>query len=233
MIESIFISHSTGCYGWNMDQIYKDFPLFKNACRTMRFKEKDRNIVKMLDWDYREWLKVPDKVKKRHLELSQTEEFDVIMSMDLWDFNIEESIGFYWKIKENCKRCLIPIHHYCDKIIDLDLAYPNANWFVSNTFPPIEFRNQITHILGGSPQSQIRLITTDQIDLFSNSIRFKQVISLDGNQLFNASIYYGKYWINRKPFWKKPRKEIPNQEIFRRSLENFSIEIEQINKSFF
>lgn len=225
-IHTVFISHSSGCAGWNMPEIYQDFPLFKNGCRTLRFKDKDRGIVKMLDWDYRNWLKDPTRVEEKHLQLAREEDLEVIMSMDLWEDNVEKALAYCDRIQKysnsNSNRVLVPVHYYCKQLRGYELAYPNANWFAKNSFPPVEYIDQITHILGGSPQSQLRLITKGQYDLLGNSIDFRKVVTLDGNQFFNVAIRHGKFWQSRKPYWYKPlHTQLPNILLFRKSLNNF------------
>ncbi|MHA1382336.1 MAG: DUF6610 family protein [Candidatus Helarchaeota archaeon] len=226
----IYISHSVGCAGWDMENIFED-TLFRTGCRTSRFKEKDIGKVKMLDWDYLEWKKKPEIIKEKHLDLVKNNKFEVVMSMDLWKDNFNEVIDYTNELKRYCEKVLIPVHYFTPEILEYDLAYPNANWFTGNVFPPKEYRDKIIHILGGSPQSQIKLITTTQKDLFGNDLRFKNVQSIDGNQIFNVSIQAGKYWSPIKPYWRKPKKKMTNEEIFKISVKNLDNEIKRLMKN--
>ena len=73
----VYLSHTCGCTGWNIDTLYKKYKRYFKASRTMGFpKEKE---VKMLDWDYREFQKHPDKIKEKHLQLVKEHNFDVVM----------------------------------------------------------------------------------------------------------------------------------------------------------
>lgn len=220
----IYISHSVGCATWDMEGIFKN-TLFQTGCRTSRFKEKDKGKVKMLDWDFLEWQKNPEKIEEKHLELVKNNKFDVVMSMDLFDYNVDECFEYTQKLKKYCSRVLIPVHYYSDEIQYEDLAYPNANWFTKNRVPNIEYRRFFTHILGGSPQSQIKLITTKQTDLYGNSLKFPNIESIDGNQIFNVAVRAGKYWSPTKPFWRKPKTKMSNEEIFKKSVRNLDEEI--------
>jgi len=207
----IYISHSVGCAGWDLPAIYEG-TTFQNACRTMRFKVADKGLVKMLDWDYKEWKKDPEKVEKRHLELCQEENFEVVMSMDLWKDNVQEALDFADMLQDYTDRVLVPAHYYPPELINYQVAYPNANWFAKNVFPPVDYHDNITHLLGGSPQSQLRLAA-----LFPN------IQSVDGNQIFNVAIRHGKYWTWKRgkgDCWIKPRREMSNDEIFKRSVQN-------------
>ena len=221
LIINIYISHSVGCVGWDMERIYQN-TLFQTGCRTMRFKDADIGKVKMLDWDFLEWEKKPAKVEARHLELARDYEFEVVMSMDLWKHNIHEALSYADELQKHTDQVLIPIHYYVPELLQYDLAYPNANWFAGNVFPPADYRDRITHILGGSPQSQIAHLTTSQIDLFGHSLKFKKVTSIDGNQIFNVAIRAGKEWYPEKPYWRKAEVEIPNELIFRNSVKKFN-----------
>lgn len=218
----IYISHSVGCAQWNMPALYAGTH-FANACRTGRYREPDRGIVKILDWDYRAFLKTPEKIKTRHLEIVKEDKgIETIMSIDLWDHNVDECLEYTDELLKHANRVLIPVHHYTKELIDggYQLAYPNANWFAGNVFPPGEYRDLITHVLGGAPNVQYDLVNTNQVDIFGKPLRFKNVESVDGNQIFNVAIRAGKVWYYEKPHWRKPREVISNQEIFIKSLQN-------------
>ena len=183
-------------------------------------KEKE---VKMLDWDYRAFLKHPEKIKKKHLQLVKEHTFDVVMSMDLWSTNWEDALKYANELKKHASRVLIPVHYFVEELLDHEMALPNANWFGSNVFPPGEYRDKVTHLLGGSPQSQLKLMTNKKDkDLEGYSLRLKNIESVDGNQMFWCAVRHGKYWLPHKPFWFKPDKTIPNQEIFEMSLFSYN-----------
>jgi hypothetical protein len=223
----IYVSHSTGCAGWDMEAIYEGTN-FKLACRTSRFKpDKDKNI-QMLDWDYLEWKKKPKEIEDKHIQIVRDYDIETVMSMDLWDYNISDALKYADKLQKYTNRVLIPVHYYCKELLEYDLAYPNANWFAKNIFPPFEYRDNIKHILGGSPQSQIKYLTTTQTDLEGNPLRFKNVESIDGNQLFNVAIKHGKEWFPYKPYWKKPKTHRTNEEIFKNSVKRFDFYLQYL-----
>jgi len=229
----IYLSHSVGCAGWDMEGIFKN-TLFQTGCRTSRFKEADKGKVKMLDWDFLEWEKDPEKIENLHLKLVQENKFDVVMSMDLFDYNVEECLDYTKELKKYCKRVLIPVHYYTEELQWEELAYPNANWFTKNKYPPAKYRKDITHILGGSPHSQLRLITTTQQDLFGNALQFPNIKSIDGNQIFNVAIKVGRYWSPTKPHWRKPNyydHDWTNEEIFKLSVQNLDQEVRKPTES--
>jgi len=195
---------------------------FKLGCRTSRFKKDIEKEIEMLDWDYLEWKKDPKKIEELHLQIVQEYEIETVMSMDLWEYNIQEALKYADKLQKHTNRVLIPVHYYCKELLDYNIAYPNANWFKKNVFPPHEYRDNIKHILGGSPQSQIIHLTTDQLDVSDNSpLRFTKVESLDGNQFFNTAVRVGKEWFPNKPHWRNNGNNISNSEKFTNSIKRF------------
>ena len=218
-IIMIYISHTAMCANWDFNEIYKG-TIFRKGARTNHLKNRavSENDIKMLDWDFRGWVKNPEKIKRDHLQNVKDYDFDVVMSMDLWKNNIKESIKYADKLLKFTDRVVIPVHFFSKEIKGYELAYPNANWFAKNIFPPHEYRDQITHILGGSPHSQIRLITTNQIDLKQNPLKFRKVKSVDGNQIFNVAIRVGKEWFPTKPYWRKPKEKLLTLQIFKNSV---------------
>ncbi len=233
----IYISHTAVCSGWDIDSIFKD-TCFQKAARTNAVKNKGpaESNVKMLDWDFRGWKKNPGKIEKDHLQNVKDYNFDVVMSMDLWKDNVEECLEYTQKLKKYCNRVLIPVHYFCEELKWEELAYPNANWFADNKFPPFEYRKDFTHILGGSPQSQLKLIKTKQKDLHGYSLKFPNIKSIDGNQIFNVAIKAGKYWIPIKPYWIKPfpfDKDWTNEEIFKISVRTLDQEVRKLTESTF
>lgn len=223
----IYVSHTTRCTGWDMEKIYKDTS-FKLACRTSRFKGDIGKDIQMLDWDYLEWKKNPKKIEEKHLEIIQEYDIETVMSMDLWEYNIKEALEYADLLQKYTNRVLIPVHFYCKELLDYDLAYPNANWFAKNIFPSHEYRDNIKHILGGSPQSQIKHLMTNQVDIEGYPIRFKKVESIDGNQLFNVAVRTGKEWYPKKPYWRNHGNEISNEVKFTNSIKRFDTYIKRL-----
>ena len=225
----IYISHTAVCFGWDIDSIFKD-TCFQKAARTNAVKNKGpaESKVKMLDWDFRGWKKNPEKIKKNHLQNVKDYNFDVVMSIDLWEDNIDECLAYTDELKKYSKRVLIPAHYFVPELKNYELAYPNANWFSKNVNAPPGYREKITHILGGSPQSQIKLIKTKQLNLFGQPLKFPNIESIDGNQIFNVAIRAGKYWSPIRPYWRKPKIKITNEEIFKISVKNLNEEVKKI-----
>ena len=231
----VYISHTAVCTGWDMDAIFKG-TCFRKAARTNAVLNKGpaESDVKMLDWDFRGWELNPKKIEADHLQNVKEYKFDVVMSMDLFEYNIDECLAYTKELKKYCDRVLIPVHYFYDELLEYELAYPNANWFASNKYPPAKFRPNFTHILGGSPHSQLRLITTTQQDLFGNALQFPNIKSIDGNQIFNVAIQAGKYWSPTKPHWRKPNyydHDWTNEEIFKLSVQNLDQEVRKPTES--
>jgi len=226
----IYISHTAKCTGWDVGALYKKYSISLGA-RTMRFNSEED--IKMLDWDYREFTKNPEKLREKHLEIARDYDFDVVMSMDLFENNVSEALEYADMLLKYQDKVLIPVHHYDPRILDYDLAYPNANWFCKNRLPPPKYCGNIKHILGGSPQSQLRLIRMNQKTLDFNGlniIKFMNIESIDGNQIFNVATFFGRYWKNKKPYWFKPKVKKTNFECFEISLKNVRYEIEWMKK---
>jgi len=178
--------------------------------------------------------KNPEKIEKDHLQNVKDYEFDVVMSMDLFDYNVDECLEYTQKLKKYCKRVLIPVHHITPELKKYELAYPNANWFTYNIYIPFNYRGLFTHILGGSPQSQLQTINTTQKDLWGYSLKFPNIESIDGNQIFNMAIRTGKYWNPIKPYWRKPNHydhDWTNEEIFKMSVRNLDQEVRKLSES--
>jgi len=221
----IYISHTAKCTGWDIDSIYKE-TTFKKGARTMGYvREKG---VRMLDWDYREYKKRPTKVLDKHIELMNTTDIEVVMMPDYWSILDKDLILYVMNMCEKDIRRVIPVHAFDKWLLDYELAYPNANWFSKNKFPPLKYRDNITHILGGSPQSQIKHLTTTQLDLEDNLLRFKNIQSIDGNQLFNCAVHHGKEWFSYKPHWRNLGNDIPNEVKFSNSIKRFDTYIKEI-----
>lgn len=204
----IYISHSTGCAGWDMPSIYAG-TTFANACRTTRYKPADRGIVKMLDWDYQAYQKNPEMVKTRHLEIARDDPgIEVVMSMDLWAHNTDEALAYTDELAKHADRVLVPAHYFPARLRDHTIALPNANWFAANTPCPARFRDNVTHLLGGSPHAQLRLAPL-----------YPKLESVDGNQIFNVAVRAGKYWSKTPPHWRKS-PGLTNEQLFHVSVRN-------------
>ena len=212
MIETIYISHSVGCAGWDMEKIFEG-TLFKTGCRTSRFRQGKDDNIKMLDWDF----KKPDWDK--HLEIVRTHpNLEVVMAPDYFrDTDIKDLIDKVELLKECCKRVVIPIHAFNDKLLDYELAYPNIFSFnpTKKRYWIWNFKDAITHILGGSPLRQFKM-----------SAYFPNLKSVDGNWIFNLAIRFGKYCLqNGKEVGPKNRiypngKTYTTKEIFEFSVRN-------------
>lgn len=209
MIQNIYISHTAYCSGWNVDDIYKN-TIFRKSARTMRFPKNEPGI-KMLDWDYRQFIKNPSKVLKKHYQIAASNDLDIVMSMDAWEHNTRRAKIVAEKLKYYCDRVVIPCHVFQEWMLDYELALPNANWFDKNPIVPNKYRKCITHILGGSPHKQLELIHENP-----------NVITIDGNQIYNVAIQYGKYWYPEPPYWRKPTFPLTNEEIFKISVNNMN-----------
>lgn len=224
----IFISHTVGCSGWDMPEIYKGTN-FKIASRTSDYIKYLSKDIQMLDWDFRRWEKKPQEIEDLHLQIVKDYDIEVVMSMDIWDYNIKKSLEYADKLQKHTDKVLIPVHYYCKELLDYDLAYPNANWFAKNVFPSHEYRDNIKHILGGSPQKQIEHLTTNQLDIEGYSKKFSKVESIDGNQLFVCATRHGKEWYVTKPHWRNNGNDISNEQKFKNSVKRLDSKIKRIS----
>lgn len=213
----IFLSHTSGCTGWKMEDIFEN-TIFEFAHRTGQRPFKNVNC-RMLDFDYRKYKNAPGKIKKKHLEYARSNNYEVIMSMDLWRDNLEECIRFTEELEKYCDRVLIPVHFFHENLNGYEFALPNANWFEKNPAIPIAARSKITHLLGGSPHSHLRKILNTENDFWGNSLSLTNIKSVDGNQIFRVAIK-GKFWAPVKPFWFKPFISLSNEQIFTISVNN-------------
>lgn len=204
MKYTIFGSHTAYCSGWNIDKLYTG-TIFKKSARTMRFRFDEQ--IDMLDWDYRQYLRNPDKVFNRHIDIINSSDVKVAMLPDFFKSSDKQMIQELEKKISRNIRMLIPVHSFEKWLLDYELALPNANWFKANPDVPLEYYDNITHILGGSPHSHIQLVG-----------EFEQVITLDGNQIFNMAIKACKSWQNDFPKWKKIKPT--NLEAFKLSIKN-------------
>ncbi len=213
MIESVYISHSSKCAGWDIDEIIKG-TVFKKGCRTMRFpgdnSKEGPETIKMLDWDFIQAQKDFGKVWNRHLEIAQTYDFEIIFAPDSFvESDPLEIMNKADKLLDCCNRVVIPLSGFFEDYIGYELALPIAGGFqkAPKNYWLWDVRSYITHILGGSPHSHI-----DYMGYCPN------VRSCDGNQLFTLAIKAGKYWKSGK--WLKPEYDMSNEDIFKLSIDN-------------
>ena len=200
-IGRIYITHTCYCSGWDLDGIFEG-TLFRKAIRTNQRWEEG---VKMLDWDFRKpkWAEHIRKVKEY--------DFECVMAPDV---HSEKDVDFVVecadKLSKYCDRVVIPIHYYDERLRGYELAYPNALKFNKTARANLEFisefAEQVTHILGGSPHSQLKLAKY-----------FPNLKSLDGNLIFWCAVHYGKYWDGK---WVKPNPPLTNEECFKLSVYN-------------
>lgn len=217
-IHSIYISHTSVCSGWDIDKIFSR-TIYKKACSVSRFPKEENNI-KMLDWDFRGVLKKGfEQIWENYFEIVKNYSFDVVFCPDSYvKSDPEKIVDYYYKLKEYVGRVVVPVHGWFKlyEIEELELAYPNAENFnrVPKNYWIWDIMEQFTHILGGSPHKQFEL-----------KQMLPNVVSFDGNQMFNCAIYSGKYWKNGK--WISPGKDkndcyiFTNEELFVKSLTNF------------
>ena len=201
-IERIYITYTAYCSGWNLDNIFEN-TIFKKAMHTHQRYEQG---VEMLDWDF----KKPDI--EEHLLKAKTYDYEVVMAPDIWKAeDIDYTLQIVHKLYDFVDRVVIPIHYYDDRLSEYELAFPNAKKFNPNAGKKLsflwEFKNNVTHILGGSPHSQLKLAR-----------HFPNLKSLDGNLIFWSAVHYGRFWMWG---WKKPQHHLTNEEIFKISVMNF------------
>ena len=205
-LKCMYISHTSYCSGWNMDDILSKFHgFYQKAARTNTFPMKENNI-KMLDWDFRK----PDMDK--HYCIAKNYPLETIMAPDLYDNTImseEWALQHATILSQYCQRCILPIHVVPKYISYHEYAYPMGVWDKSKTsfkgtlFP---IYKNVTHLLGASPHAQYQLAQY-----------LPNIISTDGNQMFYVAVRFGKYWENGK--WAK-QKDMPNLDCFLLSLAN-------------
>ena len=206
MIESAFIAHTSECTGWNLDDILKD-TIFKKSARTWRFpKDED---VQMLDWDFRRLeARGFAHTWKQHLHLAKNNDFDVIMSPDLWHGEFIQAYQAYLELKKHSKRVVMPIHVPIPEGYDIEVAWPMGVW-TEDYVAVWDVQDSVTHLLGGSPHAQLEM-----------SRYFPNLKTVDGNQAFWCAVRFGKYWKNGR--WTRPEKQISNENCFRKSVRNIS-----------
>lgn len=206
MIDSIYISHTAQCTGWDLDNILKG-TIFKKACRTSRWPMNGEGpSIKMLDWDYRK----PNWDKHLTLTKQFQDTLEVVMAPDLFHkADIEIRLIQVSQLLRYIDRVIIPIHCWHDKLHNYEVAYPNAKKFnpVKKNYWLWDFKDSVTHILGGSPQSQYEM-----------SGYFPNLKSIDGNTIFQSAVRHGSYWDGNWISTSKWKERITNEEAFRRSV---------------
>lgn len=214
---TIYISHTAKCTGWNLESIYEG-TLFKKSARTSRFNPAEK--LHMLDWDYKLYKEKPYKAILKHTMAIEMGNFELIMVPD-YTGNEREKVIIHKFIKEAQKHdadYAIPVHVFEKWMLDYNLALPNANWYDKNPDVPLEYYDNIVHLLGGSPHSHIQLIG-----------EFEKVKSIDGNQIFNMAIWAGKFWQNDFPKWQRPfNTGLTNEQIFKISVKNYNQAIKEL-----
>ena len=211
-IKYLALSHSTACSGLDMEWLRKYSVLLGANTSKAWSSEKIRAEIEFLDWDFRLASKSFHLVKKRHLQLVKEIKPKLAMAPDIIHNDTEEKIKkkleFVDELAKYAERVVVPIHKFHPLLKDYELAYPNSpNFSPTNNFALWEIQEYVTHILGGSPHRQARMMKY-----------FPKIISVDGNSVFRAAISYGKYW-------EPPNKWIRWEEaglynIFKKSIEN-------------
>ena len=162
----------------------------------------------MLDWDFR-------RLEERgfpytwhqHLWLAKNNSLEVIMSPDLWHGEWLQAYQAYHELKKHCPRVVMPVHVCPPEHKDIEIAWPMGVW-TKDYVAVWEVQDQVTHLLGGSPHAQLE-----------TAGYFPNLRTVDGNQAFWCAVHFGKYWKGR---WVKPEPALPNEECFRRSVENIT-----------
>ena len=204
MIEAAYIAHTSYCTGWDLDDILKG-TIFKKSARTWRVPPEP---VQMLDWDFRRLEQrgfVP--TWNKHLQLAMSNDFDVIMSPDLWHGEWSQAYLAYCKLKKYCSRVVMPIHVPPSECSQVEIAWPMGVW-TEDHVAVWDVSEQVTHLLGGSPHSQLEL-----------EAYFPNLKTVDGNQAFWCAVRFGKYWDGR---WIKPDSPLSNEECFAESIRNIT-----------
>ena len=202
-LKRIYITHTCYCSGWDIDSVFSG-TVFAKAIHT---NQKWEEGVKMMDWDFRrpKW--------RRHIEKAMKYDFETIMAPDIFsEKDVERSLRCADKLLKYCDRVVIPIHYWDKRLKEYELAYPIATKFNPKSRKNLnvlisDFAESVTHILGGSPHSQLELAKY-----------FPNLKSLDGNLIFWCAVHYGKYWDGR---WKK-QKGMTNFECFALSVRNLN-----------
>jgi len=200
-----YIAHTAYCSGWDLDSILEGTKI-KKSIKTNQ-KWGDENPPKMMDWDFKNpnW--------EKHLQRTKKHNFEVVMAPDVKSpEDVPDVLRKVDQLKDHVPRVVIPIHYYDDRLAGYELAFPNATKFNpdrGSELPFIDFfRDEVTHVLGGSPKQQ-----------FAFARYFPSLKSLDGNMIFWAAVHYGKYWDNG---WHKPDEHKTNEEIFKISVQNIN-----------
>jgi len=210
-IKYIALSHSILCSGFDMGWLRKYGVLLGANTTRAWTNKKIRQEIEFLDWDFRLAKINLRLVMERHLQLVKEIRPKLTMAPDIMSDDSEEKIKkkleFADKLLKYAERVVIPVHKFSPLLKDYELAYPNSPSFSpSNNFVIWEIQDYVTHILGGSPHRQFKMMQY-----------FPNVVSVDGNSVFRVAIEYGKYWESPNR-WVKSNCGLYN--IFRKSIEN-------------
>lgn len=209
-----YLSHTSECSGWDLDTILQG-TVFQKGASTSRFPKNEQN-VKMLDWDFRRAKKIGKKeLLQEQLEIIQSFDIELVFGPDCF---IDSDVTFITSsadlLSDYCERVVIPVHGFYPELKNYELALPTAGGFnpVPKNYWLYHVREFITHILGGSPHTQLELLA-----------HLPNVTSVDGNQMFWCAVNFGKYWEGGR--WVTPEPRLTNKECFKKSIQNYNIEL--------
>lgn len=211
-VRYIAMSHSSACSGFDLEWLRRYNVLLGANTSKAWMSPKIREEIEFLDWDFRLAKTNYYKVAVWHLALVKTIRPKLVVAPDIMvtddDLTIRRKLEYTDKLLKYTDRAIIPVHKYHPLLRDYELAYPNSKSFSpQNDFLVWEIQDNVTHILGGSPHRQARIMRY-----------FPKVKSVDGNSVFRAAISYGKYWEPPNKWIKCPDCGLYN--IFRRSIMN-------------
>jgi len=172
---------------------------------------KIKEEIEFLDWDFRLAKINLRLVMERHLQLTKEICPRLAVAPDIMHDDTEEKIKkkleFADKLLKYAERVVIPIHKWHPRLKDYELAYPNSpNFSPPNSFFVWEVQDNVTHLLGGSPHRQFKMMQY-----------FPRVVSVDGNSIFRMAVSFGKYW---EPPNKWVKSNCGLYNIFRKSILN-------------
>ena len=211
-IKYIALSHSLLCRCFDM-QWLKKYNVLAGANTSLAWNNKKiREEIEFLDWDFKPASERFNTVMIRHLQLVKEIRPRLVMAPDIMHDDTEEKIKkkleFADKLLKYAERVVIPVHQYHPMLKDYELAYPNSPSFSpSNSFFVWEVQDNVTHLLGGSPHRQFKMMQY-----------FPRVISVDGNSVFRMAVSFGKYWEPPNKWVRSPNCGLYN--IFKKSIIN-------------
>lgn len=211
-IKYLALSHSTVCSGFDMEWLRKYNVLLGANTSKAWGSKRIRAEIDFLDWDFRLAKTNLHTAKERHLQLAREIRPRLIMAPDIMhndtDERILKKLEFVDELSKYAERVVVPVHKFHPLLVDYELGFPNSPVFSpTNSFALWEIQEYVTHILGGSPHRQAKMMKY-----------FPRVISVDGNSIFRTAISYGKYWEPPNKWIKCPNCGLYN--IFKRSFEN-------------